>query len=139
MPVWDLGPYRVWLQLRPDAGGSRSEILGAILNGLTLSLDRRGIPRASIRNGLVQGNPMANPLNRDQVIFYSDDAAVPWSVVFRRDDALAQDTTTVADSLAITSVATGLGVSIICDGPAAASKSVKETANAVADSLAMAG
>ncbi|MBA3736532.1 MAG: hypothetical protein H0W90_15290 [Actinobacteria bacterium] len=135
MPVWDLGPYRIWMQVRPDSSGSRSEILGAILNGLTVSLDRQGIPRASIRNGLVQGNPITNPLNRDQVMFYAPDGDVPWSVVFRRDNALAQEGTAVTENLAITSVATSTGITVTCDGPAAASKSVEETAHAVAASL----
>lgn len=135
MPVWDLGPFQVWMQLRPDSGGTRSELLGLLLNGLQVQLDARGIPRVIARSRLVPGNPRANALNRDQVMFYARPGKVPWSVVFRRDDALGEDGLLRDSAICIARAATASGITVLCDGPSPDAVELQDVARQVAASL----
>lgn len=135
MPVWNLGSFQVWMQLRPDVGGTRSELLGLLLNGLQVELDASGIPRVALRSRLVPGNPTTNALNRDHVMFYAAQGKIPWSVIFRRDDAFAEDGTLRDGPISIARVRTASGITVLCDGPSADAVELQDVARQTAASL----
>jgi hypothetical protein len=109
MPVWSLPGWNVWVQVRARGGVARSEMLGALAQGLKVSSDERGIPRISFGRGLEHGDPYGWPLNRDHVMFQTDDANM---LLLRYDQALGTEGTFRDGDLCWAETSTPFGITV---------------------------
>jgi hypothetical protein len=117
MPYWNLGRGFVWTHfVEQSAGNSR---LDTVLAGLTVALDRRGLPRVSVGSPFARGN-VRLPDERDRVVYAVAGARPAFgSIVFSDTGALGTDGVQTGSQGVIVSAHSMLGVTVTADGPTA--------------------
>jgi hypothetical protein len=130
-PVWDLGTHYAWVQLTGHTSGPPAEFVTRFVDGLAFEIDARGIPRASLSNGLARGNPYTFNLSRDHV-FYELEGRL---LTFRYDGSLGVGRNGRDGDTALVTVTTSLGISVVHDGPLGLKDELLSIANEAAASL----
>ena len=132
IPVWRIGPYTAWMQVRSVEPVDLESTLVSYLRNIRLRLDDHGIPRVSI-GGLSVGNRWADQINRQHIIFpVRSESRV---IVLREDGALGSDYAATEGGYVLVAVTTRLGITVMCDGPRADRNRLRAEAAAIAQSL----
>jgi hypothetical protein len=133
MPVWHVGPWVLWMQIRARSERELPELLATHRANIHPSIDDDGIPRVRLGGRLSPGNPISEAIHREHCIF-----AVPEEgrvVVLRYDGALGRDRVARDGDYALVTVTTPAGISVLCDGPRREQTTLVAEGEAIASSI----
>lgn len=133
MPVWHVGPWVLWMQIRVRSERELPELLATHRANIHPSIDDHGLPRVRLGGQLSAGNPVSEAIHREHCIF-----AVPEEgrvVVLRYDGALGRDRVARDGDYALVTVTTPAGISVLCDGPHREKTTLVAQGKAIASSI----
>jgi hypothetical protein len=126
---WSGSGWNEWTQLDSIDGA----VVSGTLSGIKVS--QGGAPTLQLTPPVFAGD-IREPIERDYVRYLATDTGtVPWSVSLVYAGSFGRDSTQSDGVAAIVTVATSLGVEVVCDGPATSIDAVAQAAQSVAASL----
>lgn len=126
---WSGSGWNEWTQLDT----TDDAVISGTLSGIKVS--QGGPPTLQLTPPVFAGD-IREPIERDYIKYLATDTdTVPWSVSLVYAGSFGVDSTQSDGVAAIVTVATDIGVEVVCDGPAASVDAVAQAAQSVAASL----